>query len=221
MILYYPYVQQFRQRQPSRVMIVTGTANISVQPNIVTIQLEVVTENDELTKAQQENAQKMNQVTQALLQAGIPEKDIQTASYNIYPHYDYVDGKQIFRGYEVTHALQVKMNDINQAGTVIDLAVQNGVNRVGNIEFTVDDQQKYYQQALSAALKDATFKAQTMAHTMQLHLDPSPLKIVEETSEQPAAYKTFAATEGSTSTSIRPGQINIAAKIRTRFQYNA
>ncbi|MGY0693694.1 SIMPL domain-containing protein [Virgibacillus sp. FSP13] len=218
--MYYSYVPSFRDQQP-RVMTVTGTATISVEPNIVMIELEVVTQNESLTLAQQENAQKINQVMQALLQFGIPRENIQTATYNIYPRYDYVDGKQVFRGYEVTHALTVKMDEGEQVGEIIDAAVQNGVNRVSAIEFTVADKQHYYQQALSAALRDATAKAQTIAETMELNLDPKPLKIVEEMNESPAAYKAFATMEENTSTTIEPGQIKIMANVRTKFQFFA
>ncbi|WP_229683218.1 SIMPL domain-containing protein [Virgibacillus oceani] len=202
-------------------MTVTGNASLSVEPNVVTIQLEVVTENDELKVAQQENANTINQVIQSLLQLGIPRENIQTASYNIFPKYDYVDGKQVFRGYEVTHALSVTINSINQAGTIIDAAVQNGVNRVSNIEFTVDDKDNYYQQALSAALENATAKAETIAETLQVNLDPYPIKIVENFNERPVAFQTFATAEKSSATTIEPGQIMIAANVTAQFQFNA
>nr|GGG83687.1 hypothetical protein GCM10011398_31570 [Virgibacillus oceani] len=219
--MFYPYIPQYREQLESRVMTVTGNASLSVEPNVVTIQLEVVTENDELKVAQQENANTINQVIQSLLQLGIPRENIQTASYNIFPKYDYVDGKQVFRGYEVTHALSVTINSINQAGTIIDAAVQNGVNRVSNIEFTVDDKDNYYQQALSAALENATAKAETIAETLQVNLDPYPIKIVENFNERPVAFQTFATAEKSSATTIEPGQIMIAANVTAQFQFNA
>ncbi|WP_099157527.1 SIMPL domain-containing protein [Virgibacillus ndiopensis] len=219
--MYYPYVPQYREQQHSRVMTVTGNASLSVEPNVVMVQLEVVTDNKELKVAQQENTNTINQVIQSLMQLGIPRDNIQTASYNIYPKYDYVDGKQVFRGYEVSHALNVTINDINQAGAVIDAAVQNGVNRVSNIEFTVDDKDKYYRQALSAALENAMDKAETLAETMQVNLDPYPMKIVEKFNEPPAAFQTFATAEKSSSTTIEPGQIVIVANVTAQFQYYA
>lgn len=50
----------------------------------------------------------------------------------------YDDGKQIFMGYEVAHTLSVKHKGNDDAGQIIDVAVHQGVNRVAQIEFTVE-----------------------------------------------------------------------------------
>ncbi|MGP4108575.1 SIMPL domain-containing protein [Virgibacillus sp. L01] len=200
-----------------RVMTVTGISNLSVEPDVAEVQLEVVTEGMELSQVQQENANTMNQVIQALLQLGIARQNIQTTTYTINPKYDYVDGTQVFRGYEVTNAITVKVEMIDQAGIVIDTAVQNGINRVLNIQFTVKDKNIYYKQALSSALKDAYAKAQTLAETMQIGIAPYPIKITEKTSEAPIAYKAYATMEAVTP--IEPGQIVISATVEAQFQY--
>lgn len=216
--MYYPYVSQLTNQLP-RVMTVTGVGNLFVAPNIVQIQLEVITENEQLIKAQQENAYVMSQVIESLLEFGINKEDIKTASYNIFPQYDFIDGKQVFRGYEVTNAIEVTITNVEQAGSVIDLAVQNGVKRVSNIRFTVENEQTYYQEALNLALNNAQAKSQTIAKTMKLQLNPLPIKIEEEFKQEPIVYRTFATAEMNTSTPIEQGQINISATVRVQFQY--
>ncbi|WP_342515049.1 SIMPL domain-containing protein [Sporosarcina sp. FSL K6-1522] len=217
--MYYPYIQQLTPPK-RRVMTVTGISSLSLAPDTVQIRLEVSTENTELQKAQQENAQAMNQVIESLLQLGIVREDIQTASYTVFPQYDFVEGKQLLRGYEVTNAINVTMKAIDQVGNVIDVAVQNGANRISNVQFTVEHEQLHYQQALSLALKDALAKAQTMAKTMQLPLDPTPINIVEEYKSEPvvAAPRMFAAAANN-STPIEQGQIMIRATVNVQFQY--
>ncbi|PAV29669.1 hypothetical protein CIL05_09860 [Virgibacillus profundi] len=218
--MYYPYVnqpQQFRQSS-QRMMTVTGTGTTSVRPDTVSIQLEVQTQSESLSQAQQENTQTMNQVIQTLLNLRIPEENIQTTGFNIFPMYDYVDGEQQFRGYQVTNTITVKLTNIDQAGHVIDAAVKNGVNQVSNIQFSIENPQKYYQQSLNEALKDAQAKAQTIAGSMQLNLDPVPIKIIEQINEPPTTYKTFTATDGS-STPIQSGQLSINATVKVKFQY--
>ena len=200
-------------------MTVTGVGNLFVAPNVVQIQLEVITENEQLIKAQQENAYVMSQVIESLLEFGISKEDIKTASYNIFPKYDFIDGKQVFRGYEVSNAIEVTITNVEQAGSVIDLAVQNGVNRVSNIRFTVENEQTYYQEALNLALNNAQAKSQTIAQTMKLQLDPQPIKIEEKFKQEPIAYRTFATAEMNTSTPIEQGQIKISATVRVQFQY--
>lgn len=204
-------------QQAPRAMTVTGTANLLMEPDIVKVQLEVVTEGMELNQAQQENTNIMNQVIQALLRLGIERENIQTTAYNIHPKYDYVDGGQEFRGYEVTHEITVKIEGVNRAGNVIDVAVQNGINRVSNIQFTIENEQAYYQQALRSALEYAYAKAQTLAETMQLGLAPYPIKIIEKINETPITFKTYSTMEATTP--IEPGQIVITATVEAQFQY--
>lgn len=215
---YYPMMNQYRQDM-KRMMTVTGDASLSFEPDKVTIQLGVVTESEQLSQAQQENARKMNQVIQSLLQLGIPKENIQTTAYNINPMYDYIDGKQQFRGYQVSNAITVQMTNIDQAGKVIDIAVQNDVNQVSNIQFSREDNEGPYQQALSAALKNAIVKAQTIAETLEVNVDPIPTKIVERINDSKVAYKTFAMTENNHTTPIEPGKIKVEATVEAQFQY--
>lgn len=216
--MYYPYVGQMACKQ-KRVMTVTGIGSLSITPDTVQIQLEVRTESMQLSQAQQENADLMNQVIQSLLELGIDRDDIQTVAFNISPQYDYVEGQQIFRGYQVINSIDVTIKNIEQAGIIIDTAVQNGVNQVSNIRFTVENEQIPYQEALSLALRNALGKAQTIANTIQVKLDPQPIKIVETIREEPILYRSFAATEMSVTTPIEPGQIEVKATVEVQFQY--
>lgn len=216
--MYYPIMNQYRQ-DFSRVMTVTGNASLSLNPDKVSIQLEVMTENEQLSLAQQENARKMNQVIKSLVQLRIPQENIQTTAYNINPIYDYIDGEQVFRGYRVSNMITVQIKNIDQAGKIIDVAVQNGVNQVSNIQFSIEDEQIAYQQTLSAALKNAIAEAQVIAETLNINFDPIPIKIVEETIANPATFKTFATMDSGVSTPIEPGQIIVRATIKAQFQY--
>ncbi|WP_339229015.1 SIMPL domain-containing protein [Oceanobacillus sp. FSL K6-2867] len=220
--MYYSYVPPYRQsfsRQQDRLLTVSGHGRVSIEPDIATIQLAVITEDESLSKAQQENAQLMNQVIQSLIDLGVPRENISTTSYQISPRYDFVDGQQLLRGYEVTNQISVRITPISEVGTVIDTAVQNGVNRVTAIQFSVDNRETYYQQALVRALENAQAKAQTIAESLQVNLDSTPIKITEEFSETPAAFKTMAVSAESFSTPIEPGEISIQAIVKAQFHY--
>lgn len=220
--MYYPPIRDTNQTK-KRSMTVYGSSRIAVEPNIVNIQLGVVNEDIELTKAQQKNASMIQQVTQALLNQGILEKNIQTADYSIYPQYDYVDNTQKFRGYQVTHLLSITIEDINEAGNVIDTAVKNGANRVSNIHFTIKNKDLHYNDALKMALDNALIKAKTIASELKVHLDSIPIKILEQLTEYPApvAYKSFADSGliAGASTTIKTGQLYLEAKVEVKFYY--
>lgn len=216
--LYYPYVMQ-HTRPPARIITVTGSGQVAREPDYIKIQLDVVTENRDATRALQENAEKMNQVFEALQQLGIPKKNIQTTSFTINPRYDYVDGQQIFRGYTVTNSITVKVPDVMDAGRVIDIAVQNGVNQVGSLQFGVDHENLLYEQALQKALKQATAKARALGETMQVQIDSKPIKITEDSSFQSGTPQPLMSVSKTTTTPIEPGQIVVQASVRAQFQY--
>ena len=196
---------------------VSGTGNLSVNPNLAFIQMEVFSENQSLSEAQQENTKVMGEVIGALTKLGISHKDMQTAAYTIQPKYDYSDGKQVLRGHTVRNAISVKISQIEQAGKIIDTAVEAGVNRITNIRFTVENSEIYYDQALKFALEDAMRKAEIMAGEMRLYLNPKPVSITENVSESPNGPRILATAESATP--IEPGQLNIKAVVTVRFSY--
>ncbi len=204
----------------SREMTVTGNGEIIAQPDYVQIQIEVRTEGKDVSLAQQENARIMNRVIESLLALNIPREAIQTTAYTISPNYDYIEGRQVFRGYEVQNAITVKITDISQAGTVIDTAIQNGANHVSAIQFKIEDSDAYYQRALNLALINAIAKAKSMAETMRVPLQPIPIKIVEESQNStPVPYKLAQLSNQEFTTPIEQGTISINASVQVKFQF--
>lgn len=205
----------------SREMTVTGNGEIAAEPDYAQIQIEVRTQGKDVSAAQQENAQIMNRVIGSLMALNIPREDIQTANYSISPMYDYIEGRQVFRGYEVQNAITVKIMDISQAGTVIDTAVLNGANQVSAIQFKIEDSANYYRQALRLAIVDAHAKAVAMAETMHVSIQPIPIEIIEE-SNHAIPFPVFKSVQMSNQeimTPIEQGTMLINATIRVKFRY--
>ncbi|WEA39092.1 SIMPL domain-containing protein [Lysinibacillus fusiformis] len=202
---------------PPRVITVTGTGQVKAKPSAMQLQIEVQTQGQNVQEPQLKNAATMKQVIQSITGLGIPSEQIQTAAYTITPLYHFEDGQQIFTGYEVTNAITVNVSDPERVGFIIDTAVENGANRISNIQFKVDRADAYYQQALSLALHNAQAKAKTIAETMHLPLQLLPTEIVEEQVNTPILYRSMAVS--SDMTPIEQGQIDINASVRVNFQY--
>jgi uncharacterized protein len=217
--LYHPQVW-YQSQSVSREITVTGNGEIDAQPDYVQIQIEVRTEGKDVSLAQQENAFIMNRVIGSLVALNIQREAIQTTAYTISPNYDYIEGKQVFRGYEVQNAITVKIMDISQAGTVIDTAIQNGANYVSAIQFKIEDSDAYYQTALNLALVNAIAKAKSMAETMHIPLQPIPVEIIEESQHvTPVPYKSIQMSNMESMTPIEQGRIPITASVRVKFQF--
>ncbi|WP_307286842.1 SIMPL domain-containing protein [Bacillus sp. SORGH_AS_0510] len=200
---------------------VNGEGELAVQPDLASINLGIISEGKELLPTQQQNAIQSTEVIQSLVKLGIPQTQIQTFDYRMEPEYDYEQGKQLFRGYKVTHILQVKIEDLTMIGKVVDTAVQNGGNYVSNIQFTVKNKEPYYQRALVLAVNNAISKAKTIADSINVNLIPTPSLLIEGSSSpnQPFSYQPETLVKAMSTTQLEPGQIKIKANISAEFQY--
>ena len=195
----------------------TGKGKVEVKPNIAIVTLGVTTENKSLKDAQQENAEIMNKVLSAIKSFEIESNDIQTSYYNVSPEYDYVEGKQVFKNYKVSNYVKITIKDIDITGEVIDAAVEAGANYVGNVNFTVLNESKYYNQALDLAIKDAIFKVKDIERNFGYRINEIPVNIVEK-SENYTGYTGNTMLVAKV-TPVSPGQIGITASINATFVF--
>ena len=198
---------------------VFGKGTVNVKPDAAEVVIGVITENVQLEAAQEENTKITQQVINSIIEIGVLPKHIQTQSYNIRADYDYINGKQVFRGYEVSNNLKVNITDINSVGEIIDTVVRNGANSVSGINFIVSDEMRYYYEALSLAIEDAQNKANVMANRLKVNLNITPVQIIEQERGviAPLTAMTFKSAGGATP--IEAGENKITANIEAIFIY--
>ncbi|GEN34497.1 SIMPL domain-containing protein [Aneurinibacillus danicus] len=215
----YPTMPPPSHRNDQYVMKVSGEGTLSVTPDRAIVVLGAITESKDVSTAQKENAETVSKIINSILRLGIPKENIKTSDYRIDIQYDYEDGKQILRGYKVTHLLQITIDKIEQTGLVIDTAVNSGANSVSAIKFTVAQPNIYYNQALSLAINNAQQKAVTMAKTLGVTLNQIPNRIQEVSgAPEPVPYQASLYAM-SAATPVQPGQVEISAEIRTEYSY--
>lgn len=224
----YPYwnnVVRNRHRRQTKTMTIEGTGQVTVKPDQAKIQIGTATEHANVQQAQQENTRISQQIIEALKRFGIPEKDIKTTSYTIFPRYDYMEGKSTLRGYEVEHLLEITVKDLSQTGMIYDLAVINGANRSGAIHFIVSNLEIAYQEALAKAVTTAANKAAVLAETIGATLHPIPIKITERNLLQGPAPRPAPFQAAGVSTEAAPpiqeGQYTITAAVTAVYAYSS
>lgn len=154
----------------SNVITVSGTGKVTATPDVAVADL-AITVTDSTAKAAQNNATKKSQtVVDYLKKAGVDDKDIKTTNYNIYPQYDYTNGKSILSGYQVTETLEVKVRDLDKANDILDGVVTAGVNQVNNFRFDIDKPDDLQAQARKMAIDDAQAKADVLKGQLGVRL---------------------------------------------------
>lgn len=198
---------------------VVGDGMAAAAPDQAIITLGAMTEGRDVQPAQQENTKITSAIIEALTELGIPRERMQTKTYGIEPQYDYEDGKQIFRGYKVTHLLQITWDGVDGAGSVIDAAVAQGANAVTEISFAVSESEQYEEQALELAVRNAQEKAASIAGTLGVSLSAVPCRVQEIAhAEEPIRFKAAMAM-GGPSTTIEPGQLTFRGSVRVWYLF--
>lgn len=148
-----------------RLMTVSGEGRVTADPDTASVMFGIESRNEALALAQDEVSENAKTLTAMLVENGIAEDDIRTSSYDVFPVNEY-DRNGNFVGvdhYQVTLSLTVKIQDLEQVGTLLDESVTAGATYVSGISFFVDDPSPYMAQAREAAVNDARTKADEYA----------------------------------------------------------
>lgn len=159
----------------------TGKGEVFIKPDLALITFAVQNEAKTVTEAVAENAKKINAVIDSMKNLGVESKDLKTASFNISPRYEWHEeevclsypcpqGKRVLMGYEVYQSLQVKVRNLEKVGPIIQSATDMGANDVSGLQFTVDDEDEFKNQARKMAIEEAKTKAKELAQQLGVNL---------------------------------------------------
>ncbi len=153
-----------RSLAPSRTVTVTAQGKTTATPDLAELTFSVVTQGTAPQSLSNSNNAQMGSVMQFLEGQGIASSDVQTVSYDLQPNYQYPKtGTQgLISGYTLTQSVQVKIHDLTKVAAVIGGLAPLGVNQIGGVNFTFNDQTRF----LAVARADALQKAWQMAEQM-------------------------------------------------------
>ncbi|MCL5782224.1 MAG: SIMPL domain-containing protein [Patescibacteria group bacterium] len=179
---------------------VDGTGDAVAMPDVATFSFSVQETAKTVADAQKAATDKINNALKVVRDAGIADKDINTLSYNINPHYEYQNavcsyeltpvssgvavsslqvaspvrycppGKSVLTGYEVSQTIQVKVRDLSKAGSIFTSIGSLGVQNVDSLTFSVDQPETVKAEARAKAITDARSKAQILAKQLGVSL---------------------------------------------------
>jgi len=151
---------------PARTITVSADGKTTVSPDIAQASFSVVSQGKNPDTLSTSNNDKMSAVVQFIKSQKVDEKDIKTTDYNLSPNYQWDKNTQrnYIVGYTLTQTVTVKIRDLGNVASVIGGLTPLGVNQIGDINFTIDDPEKF----LSVARADAFNKAEAKAREMAL-----------------------------------------------------
>jgi uncharacterized protein YggE len=158
--------------QPPATISVTGEGKVTAVPDIAAVTLGMQTKRmDSADSAKQQLEKVMDAVFKAVKALGVEEKDISVQYLSLNPIYDWTQTGQIFRGFEASQSLRVKVRKLDTISDVVSVATKAGANQVGGVEFTIDDPKALQAQAREKAIADAKGQAEKLADQLGVRLD--------------------------------------------------
>lgn len=147
-----------------------GQGIVSGVPDAVTINTGVVSSASTAQGALAQNNQIMTAVFAALKKLGVPDKAVRTTNLNLSPQYapaqpgviSFPNDRPIV-GYRVTNMVSVTLDDVRNAGTVLDALVAAGANQTSGLSYILKNNQALLTEARSKAVENAIERAHTYA----------------------------------------------------------
>lgn len=155
-----------------RRMTLTGVGEIFVVPDMAMVTLGVSNINKTASDAMRANTTSMKSVFDALKDAGIEPRDIQTTQLSLNPRWDRKTSNNAPRviGYEAVNTVTVRVRALNTVGTVLDVLSQAGANRINRISFGIQEPRPHQDEARKRAVADARTKAELYAQASGVEL---------------------------------------------------
>ncbi len=228
----FPSGLQFKLNSQQEGIWVSGTGEVMVTPDIVTLSLGISAQAATVADAQSQAAKAMDAVMKALTGNGVANKDIQTQQFSIQQltRYDEKTGTYIVIGYQVNNMVVAKIRTLAvesfpldyKVGRVIDAVAAAGgdLTRISGISFSVDDPTNYQKTAREKAMADAKAKAEQMAGLGGVKLG-KPTYITESTYyPYPTPIPYPGLKEGDAqipTTPISPGELKVTVNVQVVY----
>ncbi len=203
-----------------KVVEVTGSATIEVQPDIMDWDIRVQDDYDNLKSAVSNNESSVEKILEFLKSQGVKREKILTSGLRVNKNYTYYDSK--VKKYTVTNYVWFSVNDINLYQKFADYFVSFDNVYINSTNLTASNEIETRKQARINALNAAKEKAEMMAAVFGKEIG-DPLMISEEpvysyfSNTLNNVYTPGERTESDSGPTFSRGMVTVTAKVKVTF----
>ncbi len=210
-------------------MTVSDSVEKEVMPDEAQVYIEIQTRAETAQSAKDQNAEINDEVLDALEDYGIASDDIETTSYYLSEQtkWDKDTESYVITGYILTHIIKITTEDTENAGEIIDVAVNAGATGVNNVQFTLSQarESEIKAELLAEAAQKAKAKAEVLVEAVGADL--GSIKTISESSyynplpwyaRSAVMMDSAGAEEKSYDTSVSPEQLTVSATVSLTYE---
>jgi uncharacterized protein YggE len=163
-------------------------------------------------------------VLDALAKLDLPKDQLSTQGYSVYPEmrYDNTGGSPRVTGYVVTNTVRAETRRPEQAGAIVDAALDAGANLINGLSFYASSIDEPRRTAIAAAVASARADADAMARAAGGSLGALVELSTQGPTVPPRPMFDMAARGKVTqveSTPMNPGEQTITVFVNARWQF--
>jgi hypothetical protein len=144
-------------------VVTSGEGLVQAVPDRAWVSITAESRASNPREAQRRNAEAMAPVQEKLRAAGVPADAIRTVGYDLQQEWDYANNRRVSRGYVARNTIEIRIDDVDRVGELLEVAVSSGATSVGGIRFDLKDRGKLERETLRLAVADARSKAEAVA----------------------------------------------------------
>ncbi len=155
-----------------RTVSVSGSGEISAEPDLAHVTLGVESRKPTLAEARAEVAASVERVLRLTRDLRIDPKYVNATRLQVQPEYNWneKDRKRVLLGYLVSRQVQVELRDLEQLGPLLERAVDLGVNQVSDPTLDSSRRKELEREAMTRAVEDARLNAEALARAAGMKL---------------------------------------------------
>lgn len=211
-------ISQAQELKQVPMITVSGEGKVKVTPDQASISISIETKGTRADDVKRENDKKMDAVLKFIKKSNIAKEDYQTQRVSLNPNYDYEKKKH---NYIATQTVQILLKDLSKYDALMEGLVDEGINRIDNVEFKSSKMKELQSDARKLAVKDAKVKAEDFVSVLGQKVGKAIL-ISDNTQTyvpQPRMYAMKAAfdAESAPRETLAIGEIEITANVSVNF----
>lgn len=206
---------------PPRTVNVSGQGEVRSEPDRALVTLGVEARRPKMEEARAEVGRTVDAVLKLTRDLKIDPQYVHATRITIQPEYNWnaAERERVLLGYFVARQVQVELRNLDQLGSLLERAVDLGVNQVNDPQLDSSRKRELEREALAKAVEDARQNATVLAGAAGLKLGAARTISAQSVSPspQPMYRMAMAAAQEAAPAPYQSGEMTFTANVQVEF----